>query len=56
LSFAWPHWVVTAYANNITNNLGISAYQDPAVNGNRYMAIISQPRTIGLRVGYSFKQ
>jgi hypothetical protein len=43
--------VVTAYVNNITNNLGISAYQDPAFNGNRYMAIISQPRTIGGKVG-----
>jgi outer membrane receptor protein involved in Fe transport len=56
LSYAWPHWVVTAYANNITNNLGILAYQDPAFNGNRYMAIISQPRTIGLRASYSFKE
>jgi len=44
-----------AYANNVTNNLGITAYQDPAVNGNRYMAIISQPLTIGGRISYSFK-
>jgi outer membrane receptor protein involved in Fe transport len=56
LSFAWPHWLVTAYVNNLTNNLGITAYQDPAVFGNRYMAIVSQPRTIGLRIGYSFKE
>jgi iron complex outermembrane recepter protein len=56
LSLAWPHWTLTAYANNLTNNLGITAYQDPAVFGNRYMAIISQPRTIGLRVAYSFKE
>jgi outer membrane receptor protein involved in Fe transport len=56
LSFAWPHWVVTAYANNVTNNLGILAYQDPASYGNRYMAIVSQPRTIGLRASYSFKE
>jgi iron complex outermembrane receptor protein len=56
LSFALPHWVATAYLNNVTNNLGITAYQDPAVFGNRYMAIVSQPRTIGLKIGYSFKQ
>jgi outer membrane receptor protein involved in Fe transport len=56
LSFAWPHWVVTAYANNVTNNLGILAYQDPASYGNRYMAVVSQPRTIGLRASYSFKE
>jgi hypothetical protein len=37
-------------------NLGITAYQDPAVFGNRYMAIVSQPRTIGLKIGYSFKE
>jgi iron complex outermembrane recepter protein len=54
LSFALPHWVVTGFIDNLTNNLGITAYQDPAVFGNRYMAIISQPRTIGLKVGYSF--
>lgn len=55
VSLAWPHWVLSAYANNVTNNLGITAYQDPAVYGNRYMAIVSQPRTIGLRLSYSVK-
>jgi outer membrane receptor protein involved in Fe transport len=55
VSFSVPHWVITAYANNVTNNLGVTAYQDPAVYGNRYLAIISQPRTLGLRATYSFK-
>lgn len=55
LTFALPHWTVMAYANNVTNNLGIAAYQDPATTGNRYLAIISQPRTFGLRVAYAFK-
>jgi outer membrane receptor protein involved in Fe transport len=55
LSFAWPHWVATAYVDNVTNNIGITAYQDPAVFGNRYMAIVSQPRTIGLKIAYTFK-
>src|ERR1700674_1261434 len=50
LSFALPHWVVTAYVDNLADNIGITAYQDPAVFGNRYMAIVSQPRTIGLRI------
>jgi outer membrane receptor protein involved in Fe transport len=54
VSYAWSHWSVMAYAHNITNNLGVTAYQDPSVYGNRYLAIVSQPRTIGLRVGYSF--
>jgi iron complex outermembrane recepter protein len=55
LTMAWPHWMTAVYVNNVTNILGISAYQDPAVFGNRYMAIISQPRTVGLTVGYTFK-
>jgi iron complex outermembrane receptor protein len=55
MSYAISHFVVTAFVNNLTNNLGISAYQDPATQGNRAMAIISQPRTIGGRVSYSFK-
>jgi hypothetical protein len=28
---------------------------EPAVFGNRYMAIVSQPRTTGLKIAYSFK-
>ena len=56
LSFEIPHWVVSAYVNNVTNNLGITGYQDPAVFGNRYMAIVSQPRTVGITVGYSVKE
>jgi outer membrane receptor protein involved in Fe transport len=56
LSFALPHWVVTGYVNNLTNNLGVTAYQDPIVFGNRYLAIVTQPRTIGLTVSYWFKE
>ncbi len=55
ISYSLPHWVGTVYVNNLTNNLGITAYQDPAVFGNRYMAIVSQPRTVGMTVGYSFR-
>jgi outer membrane receptor protein involved in Fe transport len=56
LSYALPHFVISAYVDNLTNNLGITAYQDPAVFGNRYLAIVSQPRTYGLTLSYSFKQ
>jgi outer membrane receptor protein involved in Fe transport len=55
LSFTQSHWSGTAYVNNLTNNLGVTSYQDPSVFGNRWMAIVSQPRTIGLTLGYSFK-
>ena len=56
LSYTLPHWVLTAYVNNVTNNLGITANQDPAVFGNRYLAIVSQPRTAGFTLRYSFKE
>jgi len=56
LTLTWPHWMAAVFVNNVTNNLGISAYQDPAVFGNRYLAIVSQPRTIGFTVGYSYKE
>jgi iron complex outermembrane recepter protein len=56
LSYTLPHWVVTAYCNNLTNNLGISSYSDPFNYAQFYQAIVSQPRTIGVTVGYSFKE
>jgi iron complex outermembrane receptor protein len=56
LSFAQSHWMGTLYVHNLTNNLGITSYQDPAIFGNRAQAIVSQPRTVGVRFGYSFKE
>ncbi len=56
LSYTRSHWVTTIYADNVTNNLGITAYQDPELFGNRYQAVVSQPRTIGLTVGYRFNE
>ncbi|MGA3159035.1 MAG: TonB-dependent receptor [Steroidobacteraceae bacterium] len=55
ISYTRPHWVASLFCNNVTNNLGITSYQDPAQFGNRAQAIISQPRTIGLSVSYSFR-
>jgi outer membrane receptor for ferric coprogen and ferric-rhodotorulic acid len=55
VSYTRAHWVATLYANNLDNTLGITAYQDPALFGNRNQAVISQPRTIGVTLAYSFK-
>jgi hypothetical protein len=56
LSYARSHWISSLYCNNLTNNLGINSYQDPALLGNRAQAIISQPRTVGVIVSYQFKE
>ncbi len=56
LTYTRTHWMGSVYVNNVTNNLGISAYSDPAIFGNRYQAVVSQPRTVGFTVGYSFKE
>ncbi len=55
LSYQRTHWLTTLYCDNLTNNLGITSYQDPALFGNRAQAIISQPRTVGVTMAYSFK-
>ena len=55
LSYAHGHVMGTLYVNNLTNNLGISSYADPGIFGNRDQAIVTQPRTVGLTLGYSFK-
>jgi outer membrane receptor protein involved in Fe transport len=56
LSFARAHWLMSLYVNNLTNILGITSYSDPAIYGNRDEAIVSQPRTVGFTVAYSFKE
>ena len=53
LAFARSHWITTLYVNNVTDNLGITSYEDPAIFGNRAQEIVSQPRTVGLSVSYS---
>jgi len=55
VSFVTPHWSATLFGRNLTNNLGVTSYQDPAIFGNRAQAIVSQPRTLGLTIGYSFR-
>jgi len=56
VSYAQSHWTGTVYCSNLTNNLGIVAYQDPVLFGNRNLAIVSQPRIIGFTLAYSFKE
>jgi iron complex outermembrane recepter protein len=55
LSYQRSHWTASLFCTNLTNNLGITSFQDPALFGNRAQAIISQPRTVGVTVAYSFK-
>lgn len=56
LSFTRSHWVGTAYVNNLTNQLGINSYSDPFNYGTNYQAVVSTPRTVGVTIGYSFKE
>jgi iron complex outermembrane recepter protein len=56
LSYTHTHWMATLYVHNLTNNLGVTAYADPAIYGNRAEAVVSQPRTVGVTLGYSFRE
>jgi outer membrane receptor protein involved in Fe transport len=53
-SYVVSHWTGTLYVDNITNNLGITSFSDPANYGQNYQAIISRPRTVGFTIGYKF--
>ncbi len=54
-SYTLAHWQGTVYVDNLTNRVGISSYSDPSNYGGNYQAIVAQPRTVGLTVGYAFK-
>jgi outer membrane receptor protein involved in Fe transport len=56
ISFTRSHWLASVYVDNITNTLGINAITDPTFWGNRTQAVVSRPRTVGLTLGYSFKE
>lgn len=55
ITYLHDHWMAAFYVDNVTNNLGILSYSDPAIYGYRAQAIVSQPRTFGLTLGYSFR-
>jgi outer membrane receptor protein involved in Fe transport len=54
-SYVVSHWTGTLYVDNITNNLGIDSYSDPANYGKYDQAIVSRPRTYGFTIGYKFR-
>ena len=54
-TYTLSHWMGSLYVDNLTNNVGINSYSDPANYGANYQAIVSRPRTVGFTVGYSFK-
>jgi outer membrane receptor protein involved in Fe transport len=56
LGYTVTHWDATLYADNLTNQLGVNSYNDPAQWGNHFQALISRPRTVGLTIRYSFKE
>jgi len=56
LSYALPHWTVTLFADNLTNQLGVNSYTDPSQWGQYYQALVSRPRTVGLTLRYLMKE
>jgi outer membrane receptor protein involved in Fe transport len=55
-SYAQSHWLSTLYVDNLTNQLGVNSYTDPVQWGKYYQALVSRPRTVGLTIGYSFRE
>ena len=55
VAYAHTNWTAAVYIDNLTNEIGVSSYSDPYNYGNRYQAIVSRPRTVGLTIGYSFR-
>ena len=55
-TYTRSHWMGSVYVDNLTNNAGINSYSDPYNYGNNYQAVVSRPRTVGITVGYSFKE
>jgi iron complex outermembrane receptor protein len=56
LTWDIAHWTLAAYCNNLTNNLGISSWSDPADYASFYQAVVSTPRTVGVSAAYHFKE
>jgi iron complex outermembrane receptor protein len=54
-SYKMLHWEITLYGTNLTNVLGVNSYSDPFNYLQFYQALISQPRTVGLLLSYSFR-
>jgi outer membrane receptor protein involved in Fe transport len=54
-SYDISSFTIRLFADNVTNALGITSFTSPAVYGNRYGAIVSRPRTVGMSVQYLFR-
>jgi iron complex outermembrane recepter protein len=54
IGYTLSHWQAMLYVDNLTNELGINSYTDPA-QWKYYQALVSRPRTVGFTIGYSFK-
>ena len=55
-TYTVTHWTAALYVENLTNQVGVNSYSDPYNYGTRYQAIVSRPRTVGLTLGYHFRQ
>ena len=64
VTYEIPHWTFAVYCNNLTDQLGISAWSDPRnyspqntlTQGNFVQAVVSTPRTVGFTAAYAFKE
>jgi outer membrane receptor protein involved in Fe transport len=55
LTWEVSHWMLAAYCNNLTDNLGITSYSDPFNYQSFYQAVVSTPRTVGVTATYRFR-
>ena len=55
IGYQLPHWTLTLWGDNLTNEIGVNSYTDPVQWGKYYQALVSRPRTIGFTVGYEFR-
>jgi outer membrane receptor protein involved in Fe transport len=54
-TYTQAHWFTSLYVDNLTNQVGVNSYTDPIQWGANYQALVSRPRTVGLRFGYSVR-
>ena len=63
LTLELPHWTVALYCNNLTDQLGLNSWSDPATfssnnfltKGSWVQAVPSTPRTVGFTLAYALK-
>jgi len=55
IGYQLPHWTLTLWGENLTDEIGVNSFTDPVQWGKYYQALVSRPRTIGFTVGYEFR-